>query len=194
MFWPTLPSILPAGSTNCCHGTGAHSRWQHTWLPEGRRGPHRMDTMHREPANIFGRGGVRRAAEKCRKTGDDADVIAAGFLGKPAHRHVFDETLAQSADCSRRDRRVHGRLLLVEGSHHVQSRPPARSIQTLHPKSCDAVTSSTNSRATGSFVVPDSGVKTYVDSVMCNRLAQLPAKKPGSPHQPAFCKPRTTSS
>jgi hypothetical protein len=60
-----------------------------------RRGVHpKLRLMNLEPADVLGCGGVRRAAEECRKAGDDADVITAGLLGEPAHRHVLDETLA----------------------------------------------------------------------------------------------------
>jgi hypothetical protein len=72
------------------------------------------------------------SGQECRKAGNDADVTVAGLLRKPAHRHGLDETLAQHTACRGRDRLVHGWLLLVEGSHHVQSRPPVGSIQSLH--------------------------------------------------------------
>jgi hypothetical protein len=114
----------------CSHGA-VHPRCVHA----------KLGLINLEPANIFGRGGVRRAAEEGCKTGDDADVRTAGLLREPAHRHVFGETLAQSADSSRQDRLVHDRLLLVEGSHHVQSGAASRSIQTCHWVLCDTVTS-----------------------------------------------------
>ena len=111
----------------------------------------KLRLMDLELANVLGRGGVRRATEECGEAGDDADVMVTGPLRKPAHRHVLYETLAQRTACGRRGRLVHSRLLLVEGSHHVQSRPPARSTQTIYWVSFDTVTASTISREAGSF-------------------------------------------
>ena len=45
MCWPPSLSTQPTGWTNCCRGTTARIRRRSAWLPEHRRGAHRMDTI-----------------------------------------------------------------------------------------------------------------------------------------------------
>jgi len=75
----------------CCHGA-VHRRRVHAPL----------GLMHLEPADILGRRRIRRPAQECSEAGDDANVVAAGLLGKPAHRHVLDQALTQAAAGRRR--------------------------------------------------------------------------------------------
>ncbi len=77
-----------------------------------RRGVHtEFGLMDLEPAHVLGRRRGRRAPEERHKAGDDAEVVFAGLLGEPAHRHVLDQTLTQAVAGRCRRESVHGELL-----------------------------------------------------------------------------------
>ena len=74
------------------------------------RRPHaRLCLMQLETAKIFGRRRVGRAADEGGQRLHAADVVSARILGKAAHGHVFDHTLAQR----RRMREIGGHRMLL---------------------------------------------------------------------------------
>lgn len=69
----------------------------------GRRTHAALGLLDLEAADVLRGGSAGRALEEGSKAGDGADVVFAGFVGKPTHGHVRDEALTQGAGRCRRE-------------------------------------------------------------------------------------------
>ena len=76
----------------------------------GRRIHAALGLLDLEATDVLGSRSIGRALEKGSETGDGADVVVTGLVGKPADGHVLDEALTQGAGRCRREM-VHDELL-----------------------------------------------------------------------------------
>ena len=74
-----------------------------------RRWHPRLMLLDLKPANILGRGEIRRASKESGETLDDAQIVMLGLRRKTSDVHILDHPLAQTG--SRSEGLVHGWLL-----------------------------------------------------------------------------------